>query len=161
MTELLRNVDYLEIVLLVSVVFALVSVFVVQQNTKKKRVEIEKKIAALQRHQEEISEGLDNQIASLKEDIDDTSNKVVMRINELVKKVNTALNESKKAIIIDVENVIDPMNASLNETQNSMRESLIDNRKEIKRLSGKLEEFSSEIRRMKDDMRERTIDLEL
>ena len=36
MAELLGNANYLEIVLLVSVVFSLVSVFVVQQSTKKK-----------------------------------------------------------------------------------------------------------------------------
>ena len=161
MGEVLGNVDYGEIILLLLIVFSLVSVYVVRQNTKKKMMETEEKIADLQRHQGQVSEGLDSKFASLKDDIDVTSNKVIIRINELLKKINTSLSESKKVVMFEVENRINAMRASLNETQGSIRRSLMENEKEVKRLSQELEDFSKEIQRMKDDIRERSIDLEL
>lgn len=161
MDELLGNVNYGEIILLLLIVFSLVSVYVVRQNTKKQMVKTEEKIADLQRYQGQVSEGLDSKFASLKDDIDDTSNKVITRINELLKKVNTTLSESKKGVMFEVENRINAMKASLNETQSTIRRSLMENEKEMKRLSQELEDFSKEIQRMKDDIRERSIDLEL
>jgi len=161
MGEVLGNVDYGEIILLLLIVFSLVSVYVVRQNTKKKMMETEEKIADLQRHQGQVSEGLDSKFASLKDDIDVTSNKVIIRINELLKKINTSLSESKKVVMFEVENRINAMRASLNETQSTIRRSLMENEKEMKRLSRELEDFSKEIQRMKDDIRERSIDLEL
>jgi len=161
MDELLGSVNYGDIILLLLIVFSLVSVYVVRQNIKKKMEETEEKIADLQRYQGQVSEGLDSKFASLKDDIDDTSNKVIVRINELLKKLNTTLSESKKGVLFEVENRINTMKASLNETQGSIRRSLMENEKEVKRLSQELEDFSKEIQRMKDDIRERSIDLEL
>jgi peptidoglycan hydrolase CwlO-like protein len=161
MDELLGRVNYGDIILLLLIVFSLVSVYVVRQNIKKEMEETEEKIADLQRYQGQVSEGLDSKFASLKDDIDDTSNKVIVRINELLKKLNTTLSESKKGVMFEVENRINTMKASLNETQGSIRKSLMENEKEMKRLSQELEDFSKEIQRMKDDIRERSIDLEL
>jgi peptidoglycan hydrolase CwlO-like protein len=161
MDELLGRVNYGDIILLLLIVFSLVSVYVVRQNIKKEMEETEEKIADLQRYQGQVSEGLDSKFASLKDDIDDTSNKVIVRINELLKKLNTTLSESKKVMMFEVENRINTMKASLNETQGSIRKSLMENEKEMKRLSQELEDFSKEIQRMKDDIRERSIDLEL
>jgi len=161
MNELLGSINYGDMILLLLIVFSLVSVYVVRQNIKKKMEETEEKIADLQRYQGQVSEGLDSKFASLKDDIDDTSNKVIVRINELLKKVNTTLTESKKVMMFEVENRINTMKASLNETQGSIRRSLMENEKEVKRLSQELEDFSKEIQRMKDDIRERSIDLEL
>jgi len=161
MNELLGSINYGDMILLLLIVFSLVSVYVVRQNIKKKMEETEEKIADLQRYQGQVSEGLDSKFASLKDDIDDTSNKVIVRINELLKKLNTTLSESKKGVLFEVENRINTMKASLNETQGSIRRSLMENEKEVKRLSQELEDFSKEIQRMKDDIRERSIDLEL
>ena len=161
MNELLGSINYGDMILLLLIVFSLVSVYVVRQNIKKKMEETEERIADLQRYQGQVSEGLDSKFASLKDDIDDTSNKVIVRINELLKKLNTTLSESKKGVLFEVENRINTMKASLNETQGSIRRSLMENEKEVKRLSQELEDFSKEIQRMKDDIRERSIDLEL
>ena len=161
MTELVGNINLAEIILLLLIIFSLVTVYMIHRNTKNKIAETEEKIADLQQRQGGVSGGLDNKFAVLKGEIDDTTNKVITRINELIKKINTNLSENKKAVMFEVDNRINPVKASLNEIQGAMRKGIMDNEKEMKRLSQELEDFSREIQKMKDDIRERTIDLEL
>ena len=123
--------------------------------------EIEGEITSIQQYQGEVSEGLNSKFISLKKDIDDKIQGLTPKFNELVKRVGATLSESKKAVMVEMDDRTNPLKSSLNETRATVRKMLNDNEKELKRMSMEIEEFSKELEKMKDDIRERTFDLEL
>jgi peptidoglycan hydrolase CwlO-like protein len=161
MAEIFGGVSVIDFVLLVLVVLALIGVFMVKRDTNRRMNETDEKIASIQGYQDDISQGLDRKFASLKADVNEAMNRLTMKLNELVKQINATLNESKKSVMAEMDNRTNPMKASLTETRNSVRKLLVENEKEMKRMSKELEEFSKEIQKMRDDIRERTFDLEL
>lgn len=161
MTALLGIVSVFDMVLLVLVIISLIVVFKVQRSTKKAMEEIEAQIASIQQYQGEVSGGLNDKFASLKEDIDGAIKGLTPKFNELIKRVNATLSENKKAIIVEIDDGMNPFKSSLNETRNTVRKMITDNEKELKRMSMEIEEFSKELEKMKDDIHERSFDLEL
>jgi len=161
MTALLENMSTMDILLLVLVIISFIGLFKVQNGTKKAMNEIDKEITVIQQYQGEVSEGLDSKFASLKNDIDDKIQIFTPRFNELIKRVTATLIENKKVIIAEIEERMQPLKSSLNEDRVSVKKMLTDNENELKQISAEIEKFSKELEKMKDDIRERTYDLEL
>lgn len=161
MAALLENVSVVDIVLLVLIIVSMIALFKVQKGMKKAMEEIDKEITSIQQYQGEVSKGLNSKFALLKKDIDDKIQGLTPKFNELIKRVSATLSESKKAAMAEIDNRTNPLKSSLNETRSTMRKMLTDNEKELKRMSMEIEVFSKELEKMKDDIRERTFDLEL
>jgi methyl-accepting chemotaxis protein len=161
MTALLGNMSVVDIVLLVLVIISLIGLLKVQRSTKKAMKEIGKEITSIQQYQGEISGDLNSKFASLKEGFDNEMQGFTTKFDELIKKVSATLSESKKAVMEEIEERTNPMKSSLNETRAAVRKILTDNEKELKRMSTEIEGFSKELQKMKDDIHERTFDLEL
>jgi DNA anti-recombination protein RmuC len=161
MTELMGNVGYLIIILLLYAVFSLFWSLVAQRRMKKQIAEAEKRISLLKREQEDVSEDLVHRMEALKKSIDDTTNRLLNRFSEILGKVNTSIDETRKSVSGEIADMINPTKASFNETHHALKKGMTDHRKEMQRLSQKLEDLSKDVQRMKVDLRERTIDLEL
>jgi len=58
-----------------------------------------------------------------------------------------------------------PLKVSLDDTMEkikaTLRKTILENEREMKKMKKEMNDFSKEIQKMKDDIRERTIDLEL
>jgi len=161
MAALLENVSVVDIVLLVLIIVSMIALFKVQKGMKKAMEEIDKEITSIQQYQGEVSKGLNSKFALLKKDIDDKIQGLTPKFNELIKRVSATLSESKKAAMAEIDNRTNPLKSSLNETRATVTKMLTDNVKELKRMSMEIEAFSKELEKMKDDIRERTFDLEL
>ena len=161
MTELMGNVDYLIIILLLYAIFSLLWSLVTQRSMRKKTAEAEKGISLLKREQEDVSEDLVRRMEALKKSVDDTTNKLLTRFSEVLEKVNTSINETRQSVSGEIADMINPTKTSFNETHHTLKKGMTDHRKEMQRLSQKLEDLSKDVQRMKVDLRERTIDLEL
>jgi len=161
MAALLENVSVVDIVLLVLIIVSMIALFKVQKGMKKAMEEIDKEITSIQQYQGEVSKGLNSKFALLKKDIDDKIQGLTPKFNELIKRVSATLSESKKAAMAEIDNRTNPLKSSLNETRATVTKMLTDNVKELKRMSMEIEVFSKELEKMKDDIRERTFDLEL
>lgn len=152
-TELFVNASYIDLALLLLIIFSLIIGIMAQRETKKNTEEIEKKITALQKYQEGMLKRLDSGYTLLKKVFVDKANELSARLNETL--------EKNKAVMVEIDNKIEPLKVSLNETRDTLRKTVLENEKEMKRIAKELENFSKEIQRMKDDIQERTIDLEL
>jgi peptidoglycan hydrolase CwlO-like protein len=161
MTALLENLSAIDIILLVLVIISFIVIFMIQNGTRKAIKEIDKEITVIQQYQEEVSDGLDSKFASLKNDIDNKIQAFTPRFNELIKRVTATLIENKKTIISEIEERMQPLKSSLNEDRVSVKKMITDNENELKQISAEIEGFSKELEKMKDDIRERTYDLEL
>ena len=62
---------------------------------------------------------------------------------------------------MEVENKIKPLKVSLGETKEALRKIIQAQEKDMKKLENDLSDFYKEIEKMKNALRERTIDLEL
>jgi uncharacterized FlgJ-related protein len=154
MTELLGNVNLVDIVLLMLIIISVIAVFKAQRGIKKAIEEIDKEIIFIQQYHGEITEGLNKKFASLKKDIDDRMHFFTSRFNELIKRVSANLSKSKKAVMAELIDKTNPLKLSLNETRFTFKKMLTDNEKELKRMSMEIEYFSRELEKMKDDIHE-------
>lgn len=177
-TELLVNGSYIDVGLLLLIIFSFISAVVAQGKTKKKIEETEKKIADFKRYQEDVSESLDKRYVSLKEALVDKMNKLTAKLNAILK--------SNETVMLEIANKTKPLKASIDDTMDkvkytgdTLKKTVLENKEEMKKMEKKMEkkisdfseeiqktqkeisDFSKEIQKMKDDIRERTIDLEL
>jgi hypothetical protein len=159
-TELLAYGVYIDGVLLLLIVITLISSIAAQRKTKQKVEETEKRVVALKKYQEDIFESLDKKYASFKEVLVDKTDRLTTRLNELSKKFDSVL-ENNETVMLEIDNKTQPLKVSLGETEKSLRKLVQANEIEMKKVEKELSDFSREIQKMKDDIRERTIDLEL
>lgn len=160
-TELLRNVSYIDVALLVLIIFFLIRGIVTQGKIKKEiQEEMEEKIEALKKYQEDAFEMLNKKHESLKEILVDRINKLTAKLNAILK--------SNETVMLEIDNKTKPLKASIDEamdqvnaTMDTLRKTMLENEKEMKKMGKEIDDFSKEIQKMKDDIRERTIDLEL
>ena len=159
--ELLRNVSYIDVALLVLILFFLIRGIVTQGKIKKEiQEEMEEKVEALKKYQEDVFGMLSKKHESLEKVLVD-------RINKLTAKLNTIL-KSNETVMLEIDNKTKPLKASIDEamdqvkaTRDTLRKTMLENEKEMKKMGKEINDFSKEIQKMKDDIRERTIDLEL
>ena len=158
---------YIDIALGLMVLLVLFLQMAVQQRTRKKNTELEKRIAAIEQGQAEALANLDKRSNALKEIVFEKTKPMTNKLNELSKKANTML-ERNEAVRHELEDQIGPLKSSIDETaakfnssQDAIRKVVQDGKNEIDRMAKELEGFKEEIRKVKDFIRDGIIDLEL
>jgi chromosome segregation ATPase len=159
-TGLHINVTYIDLAILVLVFLSLLSFIHTRLKINKKIEEIEKKITSFKKYQDDIFESLNAKYASIKEVLVGKVIKLTLKLNELSKGLDSVL-KTKESILLEVENKIKPLKVSLGETKEALRKIVQAREKDMKKLENDLSDFYKEIEKMKNDLRERTIDLEL
>jgi peptidoglycan hydrolase CwlO-like protein len=114
-----------------------------------------------------INKDLDKKMESITKENDKKLENLTKNINELAQK-NLALLKQKDEILKEVHSWVSPLKASLQksagqvkEFQDSISKQLEENENERRKLAKDFKYFTDEIKRMKDCIRERTIDFEL
>ncbi len=169
MAEFSSITVYLIVIFLVIALFSSVWALLTLRAMKKKLAKAERKISLLQEKEEETSEGVNLRIAALKKSSDETANQLLTKFSEIIEKVSTSLKETKKSVVGEVSQLIESthgsmkasVKASLTKTQDAVNRGIEDSRKELEAFSLKLDSLSEDVQRMKIDLQERTIDLEL
>jgi len=128
---------------------------------------VEGKVRALEEYKSERYVNLEGRLNSLKEMISARLNRLTNDLNELSKKYDLLLERygligselDKK--IEPLQNLFDVTMSKVNSSNQAMKKAVEDGEHTIKRMAEGITIFSEEIRKMKDFIRERTIDLEL
>jgi hypothetical protein len=156
-----------DVVLLFLVIGSWVILLRLQRETKEKLEEAEQRITGLKRNQAEVNENLEKRLQSLKAVVLEKTNNLVLKTNELVKNLNQ-LREQSEGIMAEMEGKMGPLKSSLenslakiNVSQDNMQKIIRENEKEVQGMANSIKTFAIEIKKMKDFIRERTIDLEL
>ncbi len=158
---------YIDFALGVIVLLILFYEIAVQQRNRKKISELEKKIIAIQQAQAEVFASLEDKANAIKEVLFERTNPLTNKFNELSKKAN-ALYERNEALGQELEQKVGPLKASVDDTAakfSSSHDALMkvvqEGKNEIERVAKEVEGFAEEIQKMKDFIRDGTIDLEL
>jgi len=165
--ELPSSGIYIEIALGLIVLLVLLYQMVVQQRTRKKNNELEKRIAAIEQAHEEVFANLEKKANALQEIVFEKTKPMTNKLNELSKKANMML-EKNEAVRRELEDQIGPLRASIDETaakfnssQDAIRKVVQDGKNEIERMTKEVDGFKEEIQKVKDFVRDGIIDLEL
>jgi len=134
-TDLLVNGTYIEVALILFIIISLLAVVIVQRKTNQK---IEERIEVLF----------------------DSTNKLKVKHHALSKKINAFL-ASSESTVSEIYSKIESLKASLGDTQNDVSKSAQAHERHTKRIEQKLSDFSKEIQKMKEYIREWAIDMEL
>jgi methyl-accepting chemotaxis protein len=158
---------YIDIAIMVIVFFFIFYEITLQQRTKKRLRDLEKRIVSLEQEQSGMFAGLEEKANSLQEIIFEKANPITNKLSELSQKTKAIL-EKNEAIRQELEQKTGSLQASVDDTaaqfsssHDAIRKTVQEGRNEIERMAKDVGEFSEEIRKMKDFIRERTIDLEL
>jgi len=139
----------------------------VQQRTKKKIEELEKMVGAIRENQSEVFANLEDRANAIKEMLIDKTNPLTSKFNELSRKANQMLarNEALRQEFQQQVNALkaagDETSAKFTSSHDGVRRAVQEGKSEIERMAKEVEVFGVEIKKMKDFVRERTIDLEL
>lgn len=158
--ELLQDPVHRETLLLILILLFLIIDIFIRRKLKKGVQESREKIASLRSTQEEVFEDLDQKYTSLREMLLDKTNKLSADINRLSENFSS-LRTNNEAFKAEMNNKTKQMRMSLDETEKTFRKLLKTNERDQKAIQQKFNTLSKEIQKMKDDIRERTIDLEL
>ena len=159
-TQIFAEGALLDFILLACVTALFVYAVVSLKKVHKKITNTEKQAVALQKYQNDIFEGLDKRYESLRVVFVDKVNKLTNRVDELTRDFKGA-QENIRSLKGETEDASKQLKALLGETDRAFRKVLQESRQEIERMGAELGEFSKEIQKLKDDIREHTIDLEL
>ncbi|MEE8300793.1 MAG: hypothetical protein V3R28_05790 [Desulfatiglandales bacterium] len=159
--ELLANESYIiDLALLMLIIFSLLIGILMQRKTRHKIGDMEKDIVDMKKYQGDVSEGLDNRYVSVKEAFSEKTNNLMAKLNAILK--------GNKTVMSEIDNKTIPLKISLDDamekvkaTKDTLRKTILENEKELKKMKKEIDDFSKEIQKMKDDIRERSIDLEL
>ena len=165
--ELPSTGDLIYLALGVLVFLLLIYQIAGQQRAKKKIGQLERTIATLQQDQSEVFANLEDRANAIKEMLFEKTNPLTNKLNELSKKANTLL-ERYDGLRQDFEQQVgelkaagDETTAKLTSSHDAVRKVVQEGKNEIERIGKEVEEFAVEIHKMKDFVRERTIDFEL
>ena len=165
--ELPATGHFIFLALGVLVFLLLIYQIAMQQKAKKKIGQLETAIATLQQEQSEVFANLDDRANAIKEMLFEKTNPLANKLNELSKKANTLL-ERYDGLRQDFEQQVgalkaagDETTAKLTSSHDAVRKVVQEGKTEIERMGQEVGEFAVEIQKMKDFVRERTIDLEL
>jgi DNA repair exonuclease SbcCD ATPase subunit len=168
--RLLAGANYMDAALFVLIVASWVLLLKFRRESKR-IAEMSRELAALQKQLNELHEqfkhGSESLREALKEVLFDKTRGLAQRVTELSRNVGE-VRQKNAAMIAEVEGKVDPLKASLNESvskldasHDAMRKMIWDTSAELKRLTSRLNAFSQEVKKVKDFVRERSIDLEL
>ena len=151
-------------------VFVFVLLFfeiIVQLRTKKKIEELEKIVGEIRESQSEVFASLEDRANAIKEMLIDKTNPLTSKFNELSRKANQML-ERNEVLRQEFQQQVSALKASDDETSakftsshDAVRRAVQEGKSEIERMAREVEVVAVEIQKMKDFVRERTIDLEL
>lgn len=165
--ELPSTGDFIYLALGVLVFLLLIYQIAVQQRAKKKIGQLERTIVTLQQDQSEVFANLEDRANAIKEMLFEKTNPLTNKVNELSKKANTLL-ERYDGLRQDFEQQVgelkaagDETTAKLTSSHDAVRKVVQEGKNEIERIGKEVEEFAVEIQKMKDFVRERSIDFEL
>lgn len=158
---------YIDFVLGVIVLLILLYEIAVQQRNRKKISELGKKIIAIHEAQAQVFASLEDKANAIKEVLFERTNPLTNKFNELSKKAN-ALYERNEALRQELEQKVGPLQASVDDTaarfsssHDALMKAVQEGKSEIERMAKEVECFAEEIQKMKDFIRDGTIDLEL
>ncbi len=110
---------------------------------------------------------LEEKANSVREMVFEKANPLTNKLNELSQRTNVIL-EKNEAIRQDLEQKAGSLKASVDDTaaqfnssHDAIRKIVQEGKNEIERMAKDVNEFAEEIKKMKDFIRERTIDMEL
>jgi peptidoglycan hydrolase CwlO-like protein len=156
-----------EAVLLLLVIGTWLAFIGTNRRTRRQLEEAEQKIAALKKIQAEIAEDIESRQESLKAAISERIRSLNAKNNELAKNLSH-IREGSEAMMEEMEARIERLKSSLDDklakagaAQDTMRKILQESEKELRNMTNHIDTFAGEISKMKDFIRERTIDLEL
>ena len=114
-----------------------------------------------------LNKDLDKKLKSVVSESNQKIETFMKTVNELIQK-NDALLRQKDEIMKEFNNMADPLKASLQKTlneiksfQDSMTDRVLENEEDLKRVTKDLQYVTAQIQKMKDCIRERTVDFEL
>ena len=161
------NRTLIDIAIIFILFIVLLVEILVRQRINLKIKELEKKIVAMQKYRAERFKILDEALESIKERFLENINQLNLRLNELMKKMNVIL-EKYNTIGQELDKKVEPLKTSFNDnlarinsSHKAIKEVIKENEEQIKKVTESINTFAEEIRKMKDFIRERTIDLEL
>ena len=165
--ELPSTGNFIYLALGVLVFLLLIYQIVGQQRARKKIGQLEKAIGTLQKDQSSVFANLEDRANAIKEMLFEKTNPLTNRLNELSKKANTLL-DRYDGLRQDFEQQMgalraagDETTAKLTSSHDAVRKVVQEGKNEIARIGKEVEEFAVEIKKMKNFVRERSIDLEL
>ena len=158
---------HLYILILVIVFCILLFEIFVWKRSKKKMAEMEQKIAAFEQLQSDISASYEEEVALLKEMLQQKINPLKNKLSEISKKA-TIMYERNEVIRREFERKVRPLKASIDETaakfsssHDALRKTVQEGKNEIEIMTKEIDLFAREIQKMKDFIRERMVDLEV
>jgi hypothetical protein len=158
---------YLYIPILVIVVCILLFEIFVWKNSMKKMAEMERKIAAFEQLQSDISASYEEEVALLKEMLQQKIGPLKSKLSEMSKKASM-IYERNEVVRRELERKVRPLKASIDDTaakfsssQDALRKTVQEGKNEIEMMAKDIDVFAREIQKMKDFIRERIVDLEV
>ena len=157
----------IDIALGVFVFVLLIFEIAVQHRTKKRIEKLEKTVGEIRENQSEVFASLEDRANAMKEMLIDKTNPLSSKFNELSKKANQMV-ERNEALRRELRQQVSALKAAGDETSakftsshDAVRRAVQEGKSEIERMAKEVKVFAVEIEKMKDFVRERTIDLEL
>jgi hypothetical protein len=157
----------IDIALGVFVFVLLIFEITIQQRTKKKIEKLEKIVVEIRENQSEVFASLENRANAIKEMLIEKTNPLTSKFNELSRKANQML-ERNEALRQEFQQQVSALKAAGDETSakftsshDAVRRAVQEGKSEIERMVKEVDVFAVEIEKIKDFVRERTIDLEL
>jgi len=165
--QLFANVSYIDAILFLTIIGAWFVIVKIQRQKERKIEEAEKKTAALKRYQAELYEHLESKFETLKKVLFDKTKDLNKRIDELSRSIDVG-RERNVAMMKEINSKIEPLKASFREnfvkvhkSHDRLRKKLQETEQEMEKIADDMNTFFQELQKMKDYVRERTIDLEL
>jgi methyl-accepting chemotaxis protein len=130
-------------------------------------VELQRNLDDLEEQQSKRITDLANKFASLKDILFERTNALTVKFNELAKRSNQVF-EQNRSVLQEIDKRMNPLKETLDDTlareissRDTIRKRIQQNETELRRISKDINDFANEIKKMKNFIRERTIDLEL
>jgi len=168
--QLLVNVSYVDLALLLLVIASWVFLFRLRKE-REKTAQLTKDIEALQQQQKDLQEhfkqGSESLKEALKEVLFDKTRALAQRLTEVARGI-TEIRQRNEAILAEVEGKVEPVKEALSSSvakfdasHDALRKMIWSTGEEVKKIASTLQAFSHELKQMKEFLRERSIDLEL
>ncbi|MGA1865058.1 MAG: hypothetical protein ACMUHX_08350 [bacterium] len=159
--------NFMDIAIFIIFFVVLFVEILVSQKTNLEIEGLDKKITVLERFRSEGFKNLEERLDSLRETLFEKVDPLNINLGELSKKTDD-LFEKYNSILQEIDKKVEPLQASfddalagINSAQEAMNKALKEGEEEIKNMTESIDAFREDIKRIKDFIRERTIDLEL
>ncbi|MBW1980920.1 MAG: hypothetical protein JRJ12_06835 [Deltaproteobacteria bacterium] len=161
------NLGLVDMILLGALLCGCVVVLLTHFSRKRKIEETERRIIALKTSQRELYEDLESRYDNLRRAVFNKTADLNYKINELAKSIRSLhtrherIRQELDEMMAPLKRSVDESVARINRSQASLRKTVQENETEMKKIASDIDSFSRELKKMKDFLRERTIDLEL